>query len=107
MEAGKAKGVMLACALAKADEFGYFTASEIRGALSNFLGEPVDVARYLRYLTEFASDSRGNVLQKEGKPWRQRYRFANPLMETFVILKGFEDGSLKPDHLASMEESPI
>ena len=66
----------------------------------------MDVARYLRYLSEFAGDVRGNVLQKEGKPWRQRYRFTNPLMETFVILKGFEDGLLEVDNLISNGESP-
>ena len=91
--------VMLACALANQDEFGYFTAVDIRVLLSEFLGVPVDLARYLRYLSDFAGDERGNVLQKEGRPWRQRYRFANPLMETFVILKGFEDGLLKNDNL--------
>ena len=87
--------VMLACAIAELDEFGYFKASDIRKPLSDILESPVDVARYLRYLSDFASDARGNVLKREGLPWRQRYRFTNPLMETFVILKGFEDEMLE------------
>ena len=93
--------VLLACALAEPDDFGYFSAVDIREQLSSLLNKPVEVARYLRYLGDFASYARGNVLQREGTPWRQRYRFANPMVETFVILKGFDDGLLEADGLTS------
>ena len=86
--------VLLACALAPLDEFGYFSAVDIRKPLSDLLNKTVEVSRYLRYLGDFASDARGNMLQLEGAPWRKRYRFTNPLVETYVILKGYEDDLL-------------
>ena len=84
--------VMLACALVHRDEFGYFRATDVREPLTRLLQEPVGVPRYLRYLSGFSDNTRGRVLHREGQPWKKRYWFADPLLETFVILKGIEDG---------------
>ena len=91
--------VLLACALAERDEFGYFTAVSIQERLSRVTGQPVEMTRYLNYLNEFSTERRGGILRKEGQRWRQKYRFANPLLETYVILRGLENGSLTPDSL--------
>lgn len=91
--------VLLACALVQQDEFGFFTASNVRQPLTRLLGLPVEVSRYLRYLSEFTGNGRGEVLQEEGRPWRKRYRFSDPLLATYVILKGLEDGLVDADML--------
>ena len=91
--------VLLACALAQQDEFGYFTASGVRQPLTSLLRVPVELSRYLRYLSEFTGNGRSEVLQREGQPWRKRYRFTDPLLATFVILKGLEDGLVNADVL--------
>ena len=91
--------VFLACALAERDEFGFFTAAAVRSSLSEHLGIDTTLARCLTYLERFTEEEHGRVLQMEGQPCRRRYRFADPLLETYVILKGIQDGLVSADLL--------
>lgn len=90
---------ILACALAEQDEFGHFTVSAVRSSLSRHLGIDTTLARCSTYLDRFTDAQHSHVLQVEGQPWRKRYRFADPLLETYVILKGIEDGVVSSDQI--------
>jgi hypothetical protein len=56
-------------------------------------------AHIQRHLTEFIGEKRGNVLLRRGDPRQYRYRFTDPMMQPFVIMKGIRekmiDDSLK------------
>ena len=84
--------VLLACALAETNEFGFFSASAVSAPLSVIMGKRYEVPSYARHLTEFCSDKRQHILERIGDKRSYRYRFRNPLMQPFVVLKGYSAG---------------
>jgi len=89
------KEVLLACALVKGDELGFFAASDLRAPLSRILDRQVDIAAFTQHLEKFCSEQRGNILIKIGAKRNFRYRFKNPLLKPFVVIRGYVDGLLK------------
>lgn len=80
--------VLLACARATTDNFGYFAAADVREPMSKIMGKVYEIPSFARHLSSFCQPKRGNVLRKEGEKHRYRYRFSDPLMQPFVIMKG-------------------
>jgi Cdc6-like AAA superfamily ATPase len=91
--------VLLACALVKAGEFGYFSASAIREPLSAITGRAYDIPGFSRHLKDFSEESRGRILRKEGETRKFRFRFRNPLMKPLIIMKGIAEHRLSVDVL--------
>lgn len=91
--------VLLACALAKIGEFGYFSASAVREPLSAITGKAYDIPGFSRHLKDFSEESRGRILQKEGVERKFRFRFRNPLMKPLIIMKGIAEHRLSLDIL--------
>jgi hypothetical protein len=89
--------VLLACALAPVDEFGYFAAADVRGPLSKLMGRNYDIPNFITNLNQLATDERGPVLQKTGEPRSYRYRFDDPLVQPYVILRGINNGTIDFD----------
>jgi len=83
--------ILTACALAKTDESGYFTAKQVQAPLSDILKKPIGIDGFNPNLKELASPKRGDVLQQKGEEHIYRYRFSNPAMQPFVIMKGIKD----------------
>jgi hypothetical protein len=86
--------VLLACALAKTDELGYFPAAGVSKPLSAIRGKKCYVPSFARHLSDFCEGKRGHILQKIGETRRLRYRFIDPLMQPFVIIHGYSKGLL-------------
>ena len=84
--------VLLACALAKADEFGYFAPGDVRQPLSKIMAKKYDIPAFAKHLNDFSQPVRASVLKKTGEKHRYRYRFRSPLMQPHVIMKGIVDG---------------
>lgn len=84
--------VLLACALARSDERGYFSAAAVREPLSRILNEPRDIPSFARHLNEFISPGRGPVLVREGKKKSYQYRFHEPILRPYVVIRGISDG---------------
>ena len=87
------KEVVAACALADSDERGFFSSRAVLERLSDILGRPViqqTVAFHLGRLTEA---SRGPLLERIGPERRYRYRFIDPLMRPFVLMKNTAEES--------------
>lgn len=84
--------VLLACALAQGDEFGFFAAADVREPLSKIEGKPYDIPAFARHLKELSDYRRGPVLQKKGETRRLKYRFVNPLMQPHIIMRGLSQG---------------
>lgn len=91
------KQVLLACALAEGDHMGYFAAADVREPLTQIMKRRYDIPNFAQHLDKFCSADRGRVLEKVGTQRRFRFRFANPLLQPFVIMRGIADGVLVGD----------
>jgi DNA polymerase III delta prime subunit len=85
---------LLACAMAPSDEFGRFTAASVRGPISDILHKPRDIPDFNRHLKKFCSFERGFILEREGTPRSYHYKFRDPLMQSYVMIKGVKDKML-------------
>lgn len=97
--------VLLSCALAKADDLGTFAAQDVRTALRVITGKPYEIPNFAQHLSEFSDTKRGQILNKIGESRRFRYRFTNPLMPPYVIMKGFVDKKVTSDVLRQLADS--
>ena len=91
------KHVLLACALAEVDDLGFFASADVREPLTQIMGKPYDIPNFSQHLNKFSSPDRGNVLEKSGTQRRFRFRFSNPLLQPFVIMRGISDKMLEGD----------
>jgi energy-coupling factor transporter ATP-binding protein EcfA2 len=78
--AARGPELVLACALAEEDEFGFFT--------------PGDLPEDSDGLDELAAPDIG-VLQKRRESGSDRYRFLNPLLQPYVVMRGLSEGLVK------------
>jgi hypothetical protein len=91
--------VVLACALADGDDFGFFTAADVRRPLSAIAGKEYPSRSFARHLEQLAEEGRGQVLQRRASGGGVRYRFGNPLLQPYVVMRGLAEGSIRSDVL--------
>jgi energy-coupling factor transporter ATP-binding protein EcfA2 len=84
--------VLLASALAETEQSGLFSQSQVITPLSRILKKPAESATFARHLNAFTTRKRAAVLESIGEPYRRRYRFKDPLLPPYVIMKGINDG---------------
>lgn len=87
--------VLLACALAQEDEFGFFSATDARAALGRIVDKPVGRAAFSQRLAALADDTRHAVLHKHGPSKAPRYRFSDPLLQPYVAMRGVSEGIIR------------
>ena len=86
------KPVLLACALAQTDELGRFQQSAVAGSVKQDLPrEKLCGNDYAFHMNAMCTDERMRVLERLGDEKNFRYRFSDPMMQPFVILKGLSD----------------
>ncbi|ESW80773.1 MULTISPECIES: hypothetical protein [unclassified Mesorhizobium] len=78
--------VVLASALADADDDGYFSAKSVAAPLSRMLRRQMKPASFQRHLADLASDERGRLLVRRGQPGSHRFRFRDALTQPYVIM---------------------
>lgn len=83
--------VLLACALAKTDAFGFFSAADVREPLARIRGKDFDIPSYARHLKHFCKPERGTVLEQTGVHHKLRYRFKSALMPPLILMNGYVD----------------
>jgi hypothetical protein len=76
-----------------------FAAADVRDPLSMIMGKPYDIPAFAQHLNDLSDSARGPVLQKKGSTRRFRYRFINPLLQPYVIMKGLSEGLIEPSAL--------
>jgi Cdc6-like AAA superfamily ATPase len=99
------KAVLAACALARPDELGYFTAAAVRMPLQIITDHNYDIPNFARHLNEFTKPDRGPVLQRTGETRRVRYRFVSPLIRPYVTMRSVADGMLNRDLMNKVANS--
>lgn len=86
--------VLRACALAKADELGYFTAAGVSEPMSAIMQRPYYIPNFSKHLYDLCEPKRGSILKKYGQPRGFRFRFAEATMQPFVIIHDYSIGML-------------
>ena len=87
--------VLLACAFAATDELGRFQQSAVTAPLNKIVpGKNYQPSTFALHMNAFCEEDRGRVLQRFGTARSFRYRFSDPVMQPFVILKGLNEGRL-------------
>jgi Cdc6-like AAA superfamily ATPase len=95
--------VLLSCALAGTDEFGTFAAIDVCSPMGAIMKKKYDIPSFARHLGSFCKGQRGSVLKRSGIKRRFRYRFTDPLMQPFVLMKGLADGKIDASVLDTVE----
>ncbi len=93
------EAVLLACALAKADDMGTFAAQDVREPLRLITQNDYDIPSFAQHLSEFSSEKRGNVLRRIGNPHSYRYRFVDSLLQPYVIMRGVSSNRVPTHYL--------
>lgn len=88
------KQVLLSCALAETDDRGNFAPLAVCKPLTKILGraKEVEISAFQQHLKNFITEERGNVLVRKGMERAYRFRFGDPVMQPYVIMRGIEQG---------------
>jgi hypothetical protein len=87
--------VLLACAFAATDELGRFQQTAVTNPLNKIIPRKnYQASTFALHMNAFMEKDRGAVLQRTGTPRNYRYRFSDPMMQPYVILRGLQDGLL-------------
>lgn len=84
--------VLLACALTPGDDLGYFSMGDVRQPMLGITKEVFEIPRFARHMVQFC-DERGPVLERRGRERKWRYRFINPMMRPYVIMRAYDEGT--------------
>jgi hypothetical protein len=93
--------VLLACALADTDKLGQFQQAAVARPLADLVDRtpPYTAATFAFHMNEFCEEKRGRILERDGPARNIRYRFADALMQPYVIITALRDGRLTVDTL--------
>jgi hypothetical protein len=91
----------LACALADTDPEGRgtFAPLAVCKPLSNILDRPVKIDAFQQHLKKFITEERADILVRERA---FRFRFREPMMQPFVIMRGIEQGLVDPSAIDAL-----
>ncbi|MCK1638977.1 AAA family ATPase [Bradyrhizobium sp. 157] len=82
---------LLACALAQTDDEGFFTANDVVEPYSAIMKEKKRIAHFEKHLRRFSSEEGGFILHKRGGDRKQQFRFKDPMMQPYVIIRGIQN----------------
>ena len=85
---------LLACAMTMQDELGYFSSTEVAKQLSTLVGVPRQARHVNAHLARFCEAPAWVLEQRRFSEKRVRYRFTDPLMRPFVLIKGYQEGQI-------------
>jgi Cdc6-like AAA superfamily ATPase len=100
------KQILLAAALSPTDELGYFYAGDLRGPLMRIAKKRYGIDGYMRHLKHFCSAEHGNVLEKKGERRKFRFRFRDPILEPYIIMRGIDEKLINEDDVKRLKSEP-
>ncbi len=95
------KQVLAACALAEQDDLGRFSAANVEKPLTVIMKKPMSAPSFSFHLNELCSEERGLILSKSGSRSHFRFRFQQPMIQPFIILKSLSTGVIDDQILSS------
>jgi hypothetical protein len=97
--------VLFACVWGQPDADGYFSPASIREPFSIIVGKPREIDNFNPQLKAL-SEGRGEILHRKGPTHGRRYRFSDPLMEPYVLLRGISSGRIDVRRLIGSDGDP-
>lgn len=97
--------LLYACALVLPDTEGFFSPGDLRTPFSAITGQKRDIYHYNPNLVTL-SQSRGCILSRKGPQRSRRYRFSDPLMEPYVLLRGISSGRIDLAQMIPPDDEP-
>lgn len=85
---------LLACALARTDDEGFFTAADVVEPYSAIMKGRKRIAHFEKHLRRFSGEDGGHILIRRGGDRQQTFRFADPMMQPYVIIKGIQSNMI-------------
>ena len=98
--------VLLACALAKTDTFGYFAAADVREPMNKVTQRTYPIGGFKKNLDDFTKPGRGAILQRTGTKRNHRYRFEDPLLPSLTIMKALVDEQINMGTVQGISPQP-
>ena len=92
----KYKEALLACALAATNDKGYFASPAVRESYSRVMKREMQIPDFARHIKEFCEDARGPALIQSGAARSYEYRFADPLVRPYAIIRGIVEKLIQP-----------
>ncbi len=83
--------VLLACALANTDNNNTFNSNDVLNKYNNITGKENKKESINYNLGMLCKKERAEILKKDGRPKKARYKFKKPLLKAFVKLKQYEN----------------
>jgi hypothetical protein len=93
------KQVLAACALAEQDDIGRFAAANVESTLSEIMGRQMKAPAFSFHLNDLCTTERGSILEKTGTRSTFRFRFKEPMMQPFIIIKSLSNGTINLDQI--------
>jgi Cdc6-like AAA superfamily ATPase len=87
--------ILLACALAEKDSLGRFSVRAVQEPLKRITGIDYITGAYQGHLAKFCEEERARVLVRSGKQKSYRWRFTNPQLIPYILLKGISEGLIQ------------
>lgn len=100
------KEILLAAALSPTNELGYFYAGDLRRPLLTITNKAYGIDGYMRHLKHFCSKEHGNVLEKKGERRKFRFRFCDPILEPYIIMRGISDELIREEDVFRLKSEP-
>ena len=95
--------VLLASALAPVDSVGYFGPNDLRVPLAELMGkDKAFLSGYGYHLKRLCEEDCGSVLMRTGSKRKHRYRFVEPMMQPFILMKGLSSGLITWEQIAAL-----
>ncbi|MDE2227621.1 MAG: orc1/cdc6 family replication initiation protein [Alphaproteobacteria bacterium] len=94
--------VLLSAALAQVDDLGYFQPVALSKPLTALLKREAPVSLYAQHLKNLSEDDRGKILEQIGTDRRFRYRFAEPLMQPYILMHGLRNGLITREQVNTL-----
>jgi DNA polymerase III delta prime subunit len=98
--------ILLAAALSPTNELGYFYAGDLRDPLLTITKKHYGIDGYMRHLKHFCSKEHGNVLEKKGERRKYRFRFRNPILEPYIIMRGIDEKLIAEADVTRFKSEP-
>lgn len=86
------KEVLAACSLADQDDLGRFSAANVETTLSAIMDREMKAPAFSFHLNELCEPERGSILEKAGTRSHFRFRFVEPMMQPYIVMKSLSTG---------------
>jgi Cdc6-like AAA superfamily ATPase len=79
--------VVYASSIVKLDEHNTFRAKDLENPLNRITNRRIVLQSYIYHLGKLCQEERGKIYTKIGRPKQSRYRFRDPMLKAYALLK--------------------